>query len=285
MQGVTHAHDLRSRLAHAISAVLCMGVPFVLANVLVKLLPAGEEWAPLRNGVKILILVAAYVVYVRWLGRRSPTELGLQGALRETGLGFLIGATLISISVALLASLGLYQVDGVGIDSMWPRYVLGCFAVAILEELIFRVFLFQLIEESLGSSIAIVLSTALFALVHLANPYATWFSTASLAITSLVLVGALLLTRRLWFCLGIHWSWNLAQAFYSLPVSGNETKGFVSGHLVGPQWLTGGDFGIEASVLTLLLSAIVAGALLYSSSTRARFRPPYWIVDRTSAKR
>jgi uncharacterized protein len=279
-----HASSLRLRdaIAQVVVALLCVGIPFVLSNIAVKWFPQGSDMASLRNGFKTVVLIAAYLGYLRWVEKRSPFELSLAGALKETGVGFLIGASVITASVAVLASLDAYHLDGINLEATWMRYLAGFLAVAILEELIFRVLLFRLVEKFLGSVLAIVLSTAVFGLAHLFNPNASWIATASLALSSVVFVAGFLLTRRLWLCMGLHWAWNLSQALCSLPVSGSETKGLLAGHTSGPAWLAGGDFGIEASLVTLLLSVITAGALLYLAGRRGRFMAPNWRIERAA---
>jgi uncharacterized protein len=266
----------RSAVSQFLFALFCIGVPFVLSNIVVSFFPPGTDTAHLRNGFKIAVLITAYLSYVRWVKKRPAFELSLPGALKETGAGFLLGAGLISLSIALLAALGNYQLDGINTNITWFRYIAGFFAVAMLEELIFRAVLFRLIEKSLGSVIAIVLSTALFGLVHLINPNATWLSTVSLTFISLIFVGSFVMTRRVWLCVGLHWSWNLFQALYSVSVSGIETQGVLNGRLIGPSWLTGGGFGVEASVLTLLLSLLTASCLLYKAHRNGQFRAPFW---------
>jgi membrane protease YdiL (CAAX protease family) len=271
-----HTRLSRSAVTQFLVALLCIGVPFILSNIVVRFFPAGADMAHLRNGFKIAVLVAAYLGYVRWIEKRSPFELSLPGAPRELGLGFLLGTGLISLSVALLAAIGCYRVDGINTDATVFRYVAGFFAVAMLEELIFRAVLFRLIEKSLGSVIAIGLSTAGFGLAHLLNPNATWIGIASLTLSSLIVVGGFLLTRRLWFCVGLHWAWNLLQALYSVSVSGIGTKGLLDGHVTGPAWLTGGSFGVEASLPTLLLSLIAASYLLRIAHQKGHLTSPYW---------
>jgi len=271
-----HTRLRQSAVTRFLVALLCIGVPLVLSNIVVRWFPAGAGMAHLRNGFKIAVLVAAYLGYVRWIEKRPPFELSLPGALKETGFGFLLGAGLISLSVALLAVVGGYRVEGINTDVTLFRYAAGFLAVAMLEELIFRAVLFRLIEQSLGSVLAIALSTAGFGLAHRFNPNATWISTANLTLTSLVLVGGFLLTRRLWFCVGVHWAWNLLQALYSVAVSGMGTKGLLKGHVTGPAWVTGGSFGVEASLPALLLSLIAAGCLLYVAYKKGHFTSPYW---------
>ena len=272
---------LRNTITQVLMALLCVGIPFVLSNIALKWFPDGAGMASLRNGFKTAVLIAAYLGYVRWVEKRSPFELSLAGALEEAGVGFLTGASVIGASVAMLAGLDAYHVDGINLEAPWMRYLAGFLAVAILEEMIFRVLLFRLIEKSLGSVLAMVLSTAVFGLAHLFNPNASLISTVSLTLSSVLLVAGYLFTRRLWLCMGLHWSWNLSQALCSLPVSGSETMGLLAGHTSGPAWLTGGDFGIEASLVTLLFSVIAAGTLLYLAGRRGHFIAPYWRVART----
>ena len=262
---------LRDTIKQLLVAVLYVGIPFVLSNIALKWLPDGAGMAPLRNGFKIVVLIAAYLGYVRWVERRAPFELSLHGAPKEAGVGFLLGASVIGVSVAVLAGLGVYRVDGINLEVTWIRYLVTFLAVAILEEMIFRVLLFRLIEKSLGSVLAIILSTAVFGLAHLINPNASWIAAVSLTLSSVILVAKFVLTRRLWLCMGLHWSWNLTQALCSLPVSGSETTGLLKGHTSGSVWLSGGGFGIEASVVTLVFSVMTAGTLFYFAGQRGRF--------------
>jgi CAAX protease family protein len=193
---------LRDTIKQLLVAVLYVGIPFVLSNIALKWLPDGAGMAPLRNGFKIVVLIAAYLGYVRWVERRAPFELSLHGAPKEAGVGFLLGASVIGVSVAVLAGLGVYRVDGINLEVTWIRYLVTFLAVAILEEMIFRVLLFRLIEKSLGSVLAIILSTAVFGLAHLINPNASWIAAVSLTLSSVILVAGFVLTRRLWLCMG-----------------------------------------------------------------------------------
>ena len=78
-----------------------------------------------------------------------------------------------------------------------------------------------------------------------------------------MLGGAYMLTRRLWLPIGIHAAWNFTQGWvFSVPVSGTEPPlGLLITRRIGPDWLTGGDFGLEASAVAMVL-ATVAGALM-----------------------
>ena len=171
----------------------------------------------------------AYRAYVRLIERRRGVEFGAQGALRELGSGLVIGAALFSATVGVLAALGLYTVQG------WrgPAVLIAPLAVSVgagvIEELLFRGVIFRIIEASLGTWIALVISAALFGLVHLGNPNATWLAAAAISLEAgVMLAAAYVLTRRLWLPIGIHAAWNFTQGgIFSVAVSGGKTDGLL----------------------------------------------------------
>jgi uncharacterized protein len=85
---------------------------------------------------------------------------------------------------------------------------------------------------------------------------------------------AYMLTRRLWFVIGAHFGWNFAEgAIFGLSVSGNQAKGgVIQGTLAGPPLLSGGSFGVEASLPAVLVCLAAAAALLVLAHRRGRQR-------------
>ena len=67
-------------------------------------------------------------------------------------------------------------------------------------------------------------------------------------------------TRRLGVCIGTHVGWNycVSQVFSSTVSGHTATEGLLRGELAGNAMLTGGAFGVEASLLTVLLISAVA---------------------------
>jgi membrane protease YdiL (CAAX protease family) len=104
-----------------------------------------------------------------------------------------------------------------------------------------------------------------FAAAHLRNPnVVAGFTFINTALAGAWLAVAYLRTRSLWLPFGLHWSWNWAQAsLLGLPVSGIQrfaSAPLLKGVNLGPDWLTGGAYGIEggaACTLALLVSIIV----------------------------
>ncbi len=251
-------------------------VPFIIANALAKLTLDGEQWLHLRNAFKVAVLTFAYCYYVKKIEQRRVTELALPGAVKETLQGFGLATLLITVPVVLLWVGGYFTVQGIALNFSLLHLLVGFFSVAVLEELIFRAILFRLLERSLGTWLAILVSSALFSAVHLLNPHADLLSTVQLLVLGLMFIAAFLYTRRLWLCVGLHWGWNYAQGgLFSSPVSGTKAEGFFQSTMAGPAWLTGGDFGIEASVLASC-GALICTVLLLKAARQQHWVLPFW---------
>jgi hypothetical protein len=236
----------------------------------------------LRSLILVLVLIAltwaAYAGYVRLIERRPVTELGLKGAPLELGLGALIGIGLLTLTIALVWLLGGYDL---GDGSPWP-VLLPALALALssgfTEEVLLRGIIFRIVEEVIGTWLALLLTALLFGFLHLGNPGATAVSALAITLEAGVLLGAAyVLTRRLWLAIGLHAGWNFAQGgLFGVPVSGNPVAGLLSARPVGPDELTGGAFGVEASIVAVFICLPAGLVLLALAWRRGQLRPPAW---------
>lgn len=261
----------------------------VMAQVALALLPLDDPWVNLLGAVVVaLVALAAYAVFVRVLERRNPAagELAPGPAARELAEGVLAGALLFGLTIGTLAALGLYRVTG---SNEWtvilPALSLGVVS-GVFEELLFRGILFRIAQEGLGTWLALLLSAAIFGLLHLANPNATLAAGLAIAIEAGLLMGAAYAaTGRLWVPIGLHFAWNFVQGgIFGVAVSGNAVTGLLQGELRGPELLSGGEFGAEASIVAVVVC--VAGAAFYAARARrgGRLAPGPW-RRRTAATR
>lgn len=267
----------RSATGHWLALLLFVGLPFVGANVLTKLFMADPGLRDARNLIKVLVLMLAYFAYVRWWERRPVFELSGPAAGKEFSGGLLLGGVLIAVVVAVLALLGAYTVESAGSASdlarvfaeMMPKVVVG----AVIEEVLFRLMVLRLLERSLGTAWALGISSVLFGLAHLGNTGASPVIGLMLGIELGLLLGAAyVLTRRLWLCAGLHLAWNFMQgAVFGISVSGHTDEGWLTAGLKGPDWLTGGAFGIEGSMLSFVLCLGAAAWLLVKADRAERF--------------
>lgn len=191
--------------------------------------------------------------------RRNPTTIGLN--VRRFGIDWLkgagVGTAYLCACVGILALLGGYRISGVVFA--WRTLAGGLLLhmlVGVFEEILFRGILFRLLEEGLGSGIALAITASFFGISHLSNPHATVWSASAIALEAGVLLGAVYMaTRSLWFAMGLHTAWNFLQGdLFGITVSGNGTaNSLFTPRIEGNPWLTGGTFGIEASVITVAL--------------------------------
>ncbi|MFY7864317.1 CPBP family intramembrane glutamic endopeptidase [Roseateles sp.] len=265
-------------LGQWLAVLLFVGLPFIGANILTKLFMADPGLRDARNLIKVLVLMGAYFAYVRWWERRPVDEFSLQAASREFAGGLLLGGALIAAVVAMLALVGAYTVQSVGSASdfarvfteMMPKVAVG----AVIEELLFRLIALRLLERSVGTAWALLISSVLFGLAHLGNAGASPLIGLMLGIELGLLLGAAyVLTRRLWLCVGVHLAWNFVQgAVFGISVSGHTDEGWLRASLTGPDWLSGGTFGVEGSAVSLLLCLLAAGVLWVQASRRGQFK-------------
>ena len=211
----------------------------------------------------------SYRYFTIHLEKRVPTELALPGAGREVGAGMGVGALAGLIVAGVLAVAGSFIVTGSSTN--W-EILLKCLPeqimVATFEELMFRAVIFRIAEQRWGTRTALAASFVLFAVAHLQNESIGALAIITTGVVSLTLCAAYMLTRRVWLPIGIHFGWNfLYDGFFAVPVSGHEARGWLQASLPGPEWLTGGAYGVEGSVLTLLAWTVATILLLKTRST------------------
>jgi membrane protease YdiL (CAAX protease family) len=230
------------------------------------------------------LLLAAYKLAIRRLGEHPRDDLSGRCALRNLGLGFVGGVILFCIVAAAAAVAGVYRIlgccsTGLLVRDLFEATILAAFA----EELLFRGILFRWIEEFGGSWAALIVTSALFGLIHIRNPNASWFSSFAIAMEAgLLLGGAYMLTRSLWAPIGLHASWNFTQGYiFDIPVSGVPESGLTQAKLSGPALLSGGQFGLEASVLGLVVASVAGVCLVILAVRRGEVVQPMWIRRRS----
>ncbi|RFP08698.1 CPBP family intramembrane metalloprotease [Duganella sp. BJB475] len=266
---------LASRLMANPVVRIVLGLVLTFAAVPLTMIVASQLVAKPYRIAWPQLLAAVFVwfgyrFYVRRIEKRQPTELATRGMAREVGVGLLIGAGLVMSSFAVLGALGAYRFEGVNALSFAMLLPLTeLVLVGMAEEMMFRGVIFGVIERSLGSKPAIVISALLFSLGHLPNEGISVLAIASLVAYGVLQAALYVKTRRLWICIGTHIAWNYCvSTVFSSTVSGHAaTDGLLRGELVGDALLTGGVFGVEASLIVFLLIAAAAAFCVRKFST------------------
>ncbi len=242
------------------TAVLGAGV-----GLLQKALP-GVELAASAAMLAALLIVTWMMV--RFVNRKPFAAVGFwfhPRAVRELGMGMLIGFLMMSGIFIVLLATGYVQVEWLGRSAgqivVTLLYALIFFSIAAMtEEVLFRGYIFQTMTQGITLLPSILVLSALFGAGHIQNPNATVLSTVNVVLAGVWLSIAYQKTRSLWLPFGLHMAWNFTQTtVYGFPTSGIQfaKHRLWNATVTGADWLTGGPFGPEGSVLATL--ALILG--------------------------
>jgi len=282
---------LQFPLVRIIVAIVFVGVGFTVAQMALNFLRpvlSITDTSLAQILAFILFVPATYFAYRMYVGlveKRDLTELGFSNTLNELGCGSLIGFGLFGSVIVILWLSGFYRING--IDFVLLSLVgafLGALLSGFVQELIFRAVIYRITEEWLGTWWALAISAILFGLIHLSESGATIFSALAVALQAGILLGAAYaLTHRLWMALGIHVAWDFANdGVLGVGVAGQTgqaSHGLFKASLSGPNLLTGGALGVEASVITLVV-VLIAGIVML----RGAYQSGHFVTRMTTSK-
>ncbi|GAB4531575.1 MAG: type II CAAX endopeptidase family protein [Anaerolineales bacterium] len=222
--------------------------------------------------VELLSLTLSVYLARRYLDRRSFGSFGLPLDRNMPGdmlAGVLIAGVMMGVIFLLHLLFGWTKTVAYAWQSMPPSAVLGKLGFWLLiflivgwkEELWMRAYWLQNLADGLNVPWAVFLSSAVFGLLHLGNPNATWVSALGILLAGVFLALPWVWTRRLWLSIGLHLGWNFFEgAIFGFPVSGLDTFRLLQPVIRGPKLWTGGAFGPEAGLV--VIPALLLGAAL-----------------------
>jgi len=268
---------LQTLLIFVISIII--GLPFGLLALFV---PDLFNNLLIQNLLNAAAITGSVLIARRWLDRRSIVSLGLQ-LNRQTFLDVLLGIVItlpmMGLIFALEWSIGwlsfedfAWQIDPM---SVVIKETLVIFLTFIMvgwnEELLSRGYHLQNLENGLNKFWAVVISSAIFGMMHWSNPNATWISVGGILLAGVFLAYGYLRTRQLWLPIGLHIGWNFFEGVvFGFPVSGLDIYPLIRITVDGPEIWTGGPFGPEAGLV--LIPALILGSVLVYVYTRGRLR-------------
>ncbi|MEJ2013109.1 MAG: type II CAAX endopeptidase family protein, partial [Anaerolineales bacterium] len=235
---------------------------------------------PLDATIELLAVLVATYLARRFLDRRSFASLGFridQHTLPDLLVGFMIPALLIAGIFLVEWGLGWLKFDSVAWQSMsfsgWIGILLQGLLlfviVGVSEEVLSRGYHLQNLTDGLNLFWGLLISSSIFAILHLLNPDTSLFSSLGILAAGYFLAYGWVRTRQLWLSIGLHIGWNLFEGtVFGFPVSGYKINALIQQTSSGPDLITGGGFGPEAGLI--LLPALLLGALLIRYYTRGR---------------
>jgi hypothetical protein len=233
----------------------------------------------------LVFLLAGFGILILHLDRVPGNPLAAMGLarrppwLRDLWVGSLLGSGTVALAVAVIAIFGTLTIR-VALTARTVQLAAAVIVVLITgaaaEEVSFRGYPFQRLIEAIGARLAVVVSSALFGAVHLLNPHASLWGFLNTVLVGVLLALAYLRTRSLWMPIAIHFAWNATLGLvFGLPVSGlTEFSVITRARTGGPLWLTGGDYGIEASLMGAAAIVLGIGLLLLFVPSRAMPQVP-----------
>jgi len=242
--------------------------------------PSGFMTIAIRRSGILAFALLGYWLHVRHVEKRPAIELKLRPA--GIGLAAVAGMAMISVTLIALFAAGVYEVvlfRGPRIELLGVASVI--LVAAMLEELVFRGVLFRILEDALGTTWALWLQAGIFAALHLANAESSPSELATTLVSG-TLIGALwtllfVATRNLWIVAAHHAAWNFTILLAGVPLSGLlnwRSMAPIESRYDGPQWLTGGVFGPEDSLITMVVVSLVVVALVVWTRRTGRYLPP-----------
>lgn len=259
--------------------VFGLGVSGILAKFLFPSIPGLTSTMKL-DLVALPIIVLLYWFVIARLGEHPHNDYRDPKALRHLALGLAGGVAVFAVAVAIAGAMGIYRIVGPGdLKGLIEALIASAIFPAVSEEMVFRGILFRWLEEFGGSWVALLVTSVLFGAAHLANPNASWIAAVGIALEAGVMLGAAyMLTRSLWLPMGLHAAWNFTQGeIFDIPVSGTKVDGIVNAQISGPPLLTGNGFGLEASLIAIVIATLFGLWLLWLAIRKGEVRPPFWV--------
>ncbi|MFZ0761653.1 MAG: CPBP family intramembrane glutamic endopeptidase [Candidatus Sulfotelmatobacter sp.] len=226
--------------------------------------PVGTIFDELTALIEVLIAtwIMARIERRRFLDYGIPLRHAFAGDF-WVGLGWGIAST--SLLVGLIAAFGGYRILGLAIHGGTFWYFAGLWLVANLligfsEEFQFRAYILATLADGIGFWLAaILLSIGFGALHYFFKPHERWEDFASTGLLGLFMCLTVRRTGSLTFAIGFHAAFDFANLFVW---SGQNAGQFPVGHLLatrwqGPQWLTGGLLGPEASWMVFVVIVLL----------------------------
>lgn len=212
--------------------------------------------------ITTVVLLLLYNLLIRYVEANDACKIAPRKDISSIGNGLFIGFSYFIVVTVTMSLCGYYHIKSIQFD--WEKQLFSFtlfFLVAVSEEIFFRGILFRMINRRWNIWAALVISALIFGGLHIFNDNATLWSSIAIAIEAGSLLGAAYAySKNIWLPIGIHWIWNYTQGnILGFPVSGEDNvTSIITPEISGPQWLTGGSFGAEASVISAVIGLLIS---------------------------
>ena len=194
--------------------------------------------------------------FMKYIDKEPLINIGLQvkGRLKDFNFGLLIGLLIMGFAYFFLLLIN--EIVFVNIDFNFNKVLLSIvlfMGVSVFEEIIFRGYVLKNLLESFNPYVALFVSSLFFSLIHGANPNVTLLGLSNIFLAGIFLGASYVFTKNLWFPIALHFSWNFFQAMFGFKVSGLDSYSIIKFDIIENNYINGGEFGFESSVLSLII--------------------------------
>lgn len=259
---------------------LFLGVQnFISKPIFYSLISSKEIGTTIINYISVIVLLLTYYFLFHFYDKRKITELSIKHFPKDFIGGLIFGFSTLSLVILILYFGGSYKVIGISNYSFLIAPLSSLVIAALLEEVFFRLIIYRILETWIGTYWTLPLISIVFTIPHLFNDNVSLLSVLILLIFGFAHSIMYNYTKRLWLPFAFHLGWNFAQPFYGSNLSGLEDVGsIIKAKFEGPKMLIGSNFGIEDSILSIILLAIISFIFLTLSIREGK------IIRRTKLK-
>ncbi|MBN2596874.1 MAG: CPBP family intramembrane metalloprotease [Marinifilaceae bacterium] len=199
-------------------------------------------------------------LFTRFIDRKKMIDLGLsfQNRTKDILYGLLAGFIMMGAGSLILYFSGNLTFESITFNlTGLAQSVVLFILVSINEEVFVRGYLLRNFMDSMNKYIALISSSLIFMALHLMNPNVSLVGITNIFLAGLLLGIGYIFTKNLWFPLALHFSWNFFQGpIFGFEVSGTSSSSLISQSIQGNEILTGGQFGLEGSIIATILCSL-----------------------------
>lgn len=236
----------------------------LIINVLNEGIYGVELFFSFSKMLNEIIMLIIAIFLMTSISKLSVNQLGFtkEKKVKSYFKGVIIGITMITIVFVLIFlsdSITVYFIGIKDLNFLIKAFVMFLFQ-GLREELMYRSYLMPLFSKAFNNSFSILATSVLFTWIHLSNPNLTLMAVFNLFVAGIMFALIYYYTGNIWVVGGIHSFWN----FFIANVFGSQVSGIIVPNSIfmsipnfDKELLSGGMFGFEASIITLLLEIFI----------------------------
>ena len=247
------------KIAISTAKFICFFIGWaVLAGVLP--VPDSNEPAIWRLWAEIIPLLAIVLfTWVFWLAEKKSVTLHLiEKPMRGILLGIVTGLLWLAIPTLLMYITKSIHFDGMNEVKLFPIWMLAAFLNVIMQELLVRGYLYQMLKQKHNIVAAIIFTTALFTACHGGAFEAGIIPVVNVITMSLLMTAIMEYSESLVAPIIMHFLWNGIGALILGGVSlADDYPSLLITSFSGNEILSGGACKIEGSIFVLIVNIVL----------------------------